>query len=109
MKAVKDLFIPKEFGELLVRAWLNGWDANKAKEFAEELYKETRNLPKFKGRDAPCGYWPPGKVKLFESDLRHIIRRHYEGKVYYGEPDAIVFPKSVTGKWLANVIKKAIL
>ncbi|ASJ15710.1 hypothetical protein A3L04_00770 [Thermococcus chitonophagus] len=48
-------------------------------------------------------------MKLLESDLRHIIRRHYEGKVYYGEPDATVFPKSVTGKWLADVIKKAIL
>lgn len=105
---VNDLFTPKEFGQLLGQAYLNGWDANKAKEFTEELYKETRTLPKFNGRYTSCGYWPPGKVKLFESDLRHIIRRHYEGKVYYGEPDATVFPKSITGKWLADVIKKAI-
>ena len=25
-----------------------------------------------------------------------------------GEPDATVFPKRISGKWLANVIKKAI-
>ncbi|CUX76925.1 hypothetical membrane protein [Thermococcus chitonophagus] len=40
VKAVEDLFSPKEYGKLLAQAWLNGWDANKAKEFAEELYRE---------------------------------------------------------------------
>ncbi|NPB03078.1 MAG: hypothetical protein GXO39_01500, partial [Thermotogae bacterium] len=106
---VNDLFTPREFGQLLGQAYLNGWDANKAKKFAEELYKETRNLPKFKGRDAPCGYWPPGRVRFQKKYLRHLIRRHFKQEVFYGEPDATPFPESISGKWLADVIKKAIL
>ncbi|WP_048147921.1 hypothetical protein [Palaeococcus ferrophilus] len=106
---VDDLFSPKEFGRLLGEAYLNGWDTEKAEEFAKELYRETRNLPKFGGRSASCGYWPPGKVKLYEADLRHIIRRHFKREIYYGEPDATAFPKSISAEWLANVIKQAIL
>ena len=107
--SVCDLFSPEEYGKLLAMAWLNGWDAEKAKEFAEELYRETRNLPKFEGRSAPCGYWPPGRVRFQEKYLRHLIRRHLTQEVFYGEPDATLFPKDIDGKWLADVIKKAIL
>ncbi|MCD6373408.1 MAG: hypothetical protein J7L37_07690 [Thermococcus sp.] len=106
---INDLFTPKEFGQLLGQAYLNGWDANKAKKFEIELYQETRKLPKFKGRDAPCGYWPPGRVRFRENYIRHLSRRHVEHEVFYGEFDATPFPESISGEWLADVIKKAIL
>jgi len=40
VKAVEDLFSPKEYGKLLAKAYLNGWDANDAKKLAEEFNKK---------------------------------------------------------------------
>ncbi|NJF25819.1 hypothetical protein [Thermococcus sp. Bubb.Bath] len=65
VKAVEDLFSPKEYGVLLAQAYLNGWDANNAKKLAEEFDREYKSFRvRFKGRYSCGGYFPGGTSLL---------------------------------------------
>lgn len=77
VKAVEDLFSPKEYGKLLAQAYLNGWDANKAKKLAEDFDKEYRGFrAHFRGRYSCGGYFPEGDVIIDKKGAKHIIERH---------------------------------
>ena len=88
---VSDLFTPKEFGQLLGQAYLNGWDANKAKDIVEEFhdaYKDVFAKNRVTFRGALCGNFPPGKVVLTKNRAMHIVGRHVFGIYEYdGQAD----------------------
>ncbi|WP_148236184.1 hypothetical protein [Pyrococcus yayanosii] len=112
VKAVEDLFSPKEYGKLLARAYLKGWDANDAKNVVEEFYDAykdvfVKNRVTFRG--APCGNFPPGKVVLTKKRVAHIVGRHVFGIYEYaGQSDPTIFPKYLTIREIVILIKKAI-
>jgi len=78
VKAVEDLFSPKEYGKLLAQAYLNGWDANKAKKLARGFAKEYPYFGNiwFRGATLSCGVFDGGWVILDKEGARHIIIRH---------------------------------
>ncbi|NJD99902.1 hypothetical protein E3E26_08950 [Thermococcus sp. LS1] len=82
--AVDNLFTPKEFGELLAKAWMNGWDANKAKKLAEDFEKEYPHFGniRFRGATLSCGAFDGGWVILDKEGAKHIIIRHILTNVY---------------------------
>ena len=82
---VGDLFTPKEFGQLLGEAYLNGWDAGKAKKLAEDLEGEYKNFHAFYS----SGYHPSceaGPVIIKQYGARHIIKRHITQEIPGGTP-----------------------
>ncbi|NJD98936.1 hypothetical protein E3E26_03920 [Thermococcus sp. LS1] len=95
---VSDLFSPKEFGQLLARAWLNGWDANDAKKLAEEFDRKYKSFrAHFKGRYSCGGYFPEGDVIIDSMGAKHIIERHileekwkYKSKFKYLTADMLL-------------------
>jgi len=63
VKAIDDLFSPKEYGKLLAQAYLNGWDANDAKKLAEDFDKKYKSFRvRFRGRYSCGGYFPEGDL-----------------------------------------------
>ncbi|AEH25312.1 hypothetical protein PYCH_16460 [Pyrococcus yayanosii CH1] len=98
VKAVEDLFSPKELGKLLAQAYLNGWDANDAKKLAEDFDKQYKNFRvKFRGRYACGGYFPEGDVIIDKKGAKHIIERHileekwkYKSKFKYLTADMLI-------------------
>ncbi|ASJ12472.1 hypothetical protein [Thermococcus thioreducens] len=103
VKAVEDLFSPKEYGKLLAQAYLNGWDANDAKKLAEEFEKEYKNFNvKFRGRYACGGYFPEGDVIIDNEGATHIIERHIKKGMY----DYKSKFEQITAKQLLQMLKE---
>ncbi len=96
--AVEGLFSPKEYGKLLAEAYLNGWDAEKAKKLAEDFDKKYKNFRvKFRGGYACGGYFPEGDVIIDKEGAKHIIERHileekwrYKSKFKYLTADMLL-------------------
>ncbi|ASJ12474.1 hypothetical protein [Thermococcus thioreducens] len=81
VKAVEDLFSPKEYGKLLAQAYLNGWDANDAKKLAEEFDKQYRGFRAyFNGANLDCGVFEGGDVIIDAKGANHIIVNHIKKK-----------------------------
>ncbi|BAD86174.1 hypothetical membrane protein [Thermococcus kodakarensis KOD1] len=77
VKAVEDLFSPKEYGKLLAQAYLNGWDANDAKKLAEDFDREYRGFrAHFNGANLDCGVFEGGDVIIDAKGAKHIIFNH---------------------------------
>jgi len=105
VKAVEDLFSPKEYGKLLAQAYLNGWDANDAKKLAEEFDKKYKNFNvKFRGRYACGSYFPEGDVIIDEEGAKHIIERHIKRGVYDGKSKF----EQITAEQLLQMLEETI-
>ncbi|MCA6213828.1 hypothetical protein GQS78_06105 [Thermococcus bergensis] len=77
VKAVEDLFSPKEYGKLLAQAYLNGWDANDAKKLAEDFDEGYRGFrAHFNGANLDCGVFEGGDVIIDAKGAKHIIFNH---------------------------------
>lgn len=114
VKAVEDLFSPKEYGKLLAQAYLNGWDAEKAKDIVKEFHDEykdvfVKNGVTFRGTDTCKIKLPSGEVILDNDRASHIVGRHVFGIYEYdGQADPTVFPKYLTMREIVILIKKTI-
>ena len=73
VKAVEDLFSPKEIGNVLARAYLNGWNAKDAYEIAREFREATQNFHAYFRGLAKCEV---GDVTMDPEQREHIIEAH---------------------------------
>ncbi|USS40975.1 hypothetical protein NF865_01780 [Thermococcus aggregans] len=104
VKAVEDLFSPKELGKILAQAYKKGWNAKDAYEIAREFREATQNFhAEFKGLER-C---EAGDVTMDPGWREHIIERHIT-------MEAATWKKR-NSKWnvdsgedIANVIKEVI-
>jgi len=113
VKAVEDLFSPKEYGKLLAQAYLNGWDANKAKKLAKEFDKQYKNFRvKFRGRYACGSYFPEGDVIIEKGNDKygavHFIKRHILRQRLGKKGKLTVFPSDWSADFILSLIGETI-
>ena len=105
VKAVEDLFSPKELGKLLAQAYKKGWNAKDAYEIAREFREATGNFhAEFRG----LGRCEAGDVTLDPDRREHIIEHHIT-------MEAANWRKIQNSQWnvnsgrdIANIIKEVI-
>jgi len=105
VKAVEDLFSPKELGKVLARAYLNGWNAKDAYTIAREFREATQNFhAEFRGLNR-C---EAGDVTMDPDQREHIIEAHIT-------MEAANWNKLENSQWqvdsgedIANIIKEVI-
>lgn len=105
VKAVEDLFSPKDLGRVLAKAYLNGWNAKDAYTIAREFRKATQNFhAEFKGLNM-C---KAGDVTMDPERREHIIEAHIT-------MEAANWKKLENSQWqvnsgedVANIIKEVI-
>lgn len=105
VKAVEDLFSPKELGKILAQAYKKGWNAKDAYEIAREFREATQNFHAYFRGLSKC---EAGDVKMDPERREHIIENHIT-------MEAANWKKIQNSQWnvnsgvdIANIIKEVI-
>lgn len=105
VKAVEDLFSPKELGNVLARAYLKGWNAKDAYEIAREFREATQNFHVYFRGLAKC---EAGDVTMDPEQREHIIEAHITMEAAHWNKLENSQWQVNSGEDIANIIKEVI-